>query len=246
MTNTYSVLNTIAAAGADLTLVGRKLNVAITPSTGSGVFPTIDYVFINDEVTIAANAEVLQVSTETFVAANSTTYKFAIAQLVGGELKFATITYTSGSSATAAEIRDALAAEVNAHTELGIVATVAGSVVTLTAVAGTPVFTVQAISNITHATTTPGEFAAGVGADLLADGIVGVLSGSNYSQYVFTYAAAAGVQMATETQNGGNVHTLYVDEGATNFAAFNTKMGEYMNAYVAGTTDANPEAVAVS
>lgn len=246
MTNTYSVLNTIAALGADITLVGRKLNVAITSATGSGTFPTIDYLFINDEVTTAAATEVLQVSTETFVAANSTTYKFVITQIVGGETKTASISYTSDTTATAAEIRTALVDAVNAHTELGVTATGAASVVTLTAVTGTPVFTVQAVSNITHATTVAGVFAQGQGADLLAAGIVGVNSGDAYRQYAFFYSTDAGVQMATATLNGGNIHTLYVNEGAANFAAFNTAMGERMNAFIPATTNADPEAVAVS
>ena len=246
MTNTYSVLNTIAAAGADITLVGRKLNVAITAATGSGQFPTMDYINIEEESTVAAAAEVLRAQDVSYTFANNTIYKFAITQVLNGINQTAFITYESDSNATDLEVATALVAQINAHTELGVSASGLASPITVTAVTGTPVFSIQGISNVTVAAASPvGTVAQGQGADLVAAGITGALAGSAYSQYVFTYGSNGGTQMGNATVNGGNIHTLYVDEGALNFADFNTAMGERLSAFIPLTTDADPAAVAV-
>jgi len=244
--NTYSVLNTIAALAADITLVGRKLNVAITSVTGTPTFPTLDYINIVDEKTQAAVTEVLQTETITYVAANATKYRFSITQMVDGVLQSAIITYDSDASGTDAEIGQAIVDQVNAHTELRVTASNPASPVLLTAQAGYPTFTVAGATNVTPLVTLAGVAAQGQGTTLAANGIVGAEAGQVYTKYEFSYNSDAGVQMQSSTLNGGNTHTLYVKEGAANFAAFNTRMGEVVNAFLAGTTDADPAAVAVN
>lgn len=154
-TNTNNaVLNTVAATAGDITLAARKLNVAITTSTGSGAFPTMDYRFIESIRIQPSLVETLKVSTITFTAASNTDYSFSVtqAQTATGSPVTVMARYTSDSSGTAAEIAAGLNANINANSgALGVTISGASTTLTLTAVAGTPLYTVTAIENTTYA-----------------------------------------------------------------------------------------------
>lgn len=139
---TTSVLNTIAASSADITLVARKLNVAITSITGSGQFPTLDYPNIISATVSPSITETLHVTRVGFTFANNTVYSFTINQVVDGQVISKFVTYTSDATATNTEISTALAASF-ANTALKVTVT-GGAVayVTVTALAGYPTFQV--------------------------------------------------------------------------------------------------------
>lgn len=140
---TTSFLNTIAASAADVTLVSRKLAVAITSTTGSGQFPTLSYPNIVGVSITPAITETLYVTRVGWTAASNTDYLFTINQMVDGQKLSKTALFTSDASGTDTEIGTALAA-CFANTALGVTVayTAANAYVTVTAVTGTPTFQV--------------------------------------------------------------------------------------------------------
>ncbi len=167
MQNSFSVLNTVAATAGDITDAGRKLNVAITTSTGTPAFPTMDYRYIESMTLIPAFLEQLQISWITFTAAANTDYSFTVTQATPIALTATTVPttlptfnasspvsvtsrYTSNAAGTDASIQAGLAAEINANSAaLGIVATTSTGKIILTAVTGSPTFGVAAGLNTT-------------------------------------------------------------------------------------------------
>lgn len=241
------VLNNPTGA-ADISLLDRKLSLT-SSAVLVGTFPALDYRYIDGADIITGVAETSQVTTVAFTAANNTTYRFAINQIVNGNPVTYIVRYVSDSTATAAEIASAFVAQINAQTgatSIQVTASGAGTPITLTADSGYPTFTVQAIENIgTITNTVAGVIAAGQGATLAAKGVAGATSGTTYTEYRFNYYVSAAPQMDTFTLQGNNTLHLYVNQGDAQFAAFNTRMTEALQAYVPTTTDADPEAVAV-
>jgi hypothetical protein len=143
MSTTTSFLNTIAASGADITLVSRKLGVAITSSTGSGLFPVLSYPNISNVTISPAITETLYVTRIGWTAASSTVFGFTINQMVNGQMLSKSSFYESDTSGTDTEIGTALAAGFS-NSALGVTVsyTPANAYVTVTAVTGTPTFQV--------------------------------------------------------------------------------------------------------
>lgn len=139
-----SILNSFTASGADITLVSRKLNVAITASTGTGSFPTLNYPNIVTAVVSPAVTETLYSTRVGWTSASSTVFGFTVNQMVNGLLLSKPAFYTSDSTATDTEIGTALAG-MFANTSLGVTVTyvAANAYVTVTAVTGTPTFTIS-------------------------------------------------------------------------------------------------------
>lgn len=88
------------------------------------------------------------------------------------------------------------------------------------------------------------QVARGQGADLIAAGVTTAVSGSRYSQVPFTYVNRVGALMGN-TESEVDTHTLYVLETATNYAAFSTRIGEVINAFVASGTTSDPKLIAL-
>jgi len=94
----------------------------------------------------------------------------------------------------------------------------------------------------------PAQASKGYSQDLLNAGITPslVTDGAYYSQTVFDYNALAISGAAANTVESRNTSTLYVNESATNFADFATRMNEILNAYPAGgSTYPDHEALAI-
>lgn len=168
--SSYSVLNTVAASHADVTLAARKLNVAITSTTGTPAFPTnMDFRFINLFVPQPALVEAVQVSAVSFTAAANTVYEFVVTQNTPISTTATSVPpvlttfntnspvsvlayYKSDATGADADIQAGLAANINANSAaLGVVATTSTGKVTLTGQTGTPLFSVTAIANCTVA-----------------------------------------------------------------------------------------------
>lgn len=78
---------------------------------------------------------------------------------------------------------------------------------------------------------------AGVSSSLIS-------SASTYSQLPITYVLPVNNLMGN-VRSEQDKHILYVLEGATNFAALNTRLFELYNAYVAGGTTTDPKTVSM-
>lgn len=90
------------------------------------------------------------------------------------------------------------------------------------------------------------QYARGTYTQLVQAGVAAsaISSTSTYSQLPITYVANVGSLMGNTTFEQDK-HTLYVLEGATNFAALNTRLIELYNAYVASGTTTDPETVSM-
>jgi len=138
-------------AGGSLTLTptsGDTAALALNP------LPSILRQNIRRITTTKSKTEIVQIGTISFTAANDTRYAFYIDQVINGVLNTQLVDYTSDSSGTAAEIASAISASVNAATSQGslqITPSGSSSPVTLTALAGSPLFTIRAVTGVTYA-----------------------------------------------------------------------------------------------
>lgn len=220
-----AVLNTVAATAGDITLAARKLNVAITSSTGSGAFPTMDYRYIENIRIQPSLVETLKVSTITFSAAANTDYAFSITQTDTATGVPVTVVsrYTSDSTGAAADIAIGLKSTITANADvLGVTISGASTTLTITAVTGTPLYTVTAIENTTYALSMAGvSIASCTGADPTV-----CTTGSNHGLVtgnVITITSADEAKLASGTYR--------VDyESATTFKLQNLVTGDYIAA----------------
>lgn len=155
---TTSLLNTITASGADLTLVARKLNVAIAAANGSGSFPTINYPDIISATVSPAITETVLVSRVGWTAADNTQFLFTVTQVIDGQVvKMTANLGDSGVGATNTTIGTALAACFNGTAlQVTCAYTPANAYVTITANAGYPIYqvTLGATGTMTYSTAT--------------------------------------------------------------------------------------------
>ena len=214
------VLNTIAAAAADLTVVG-------------GVIGIDDYSFPWKKMFSAEKqlsvAEVASTPTATVVGSVAgTEYFFYISQWIGGTLEQHRISVIAGATATATAAL--FVAQINAIASSGggsrlkaTAANVAG-VVTVTSTAGFPLMTLSNSSSTVVALVAVGGTAAvNSGANLLLEGIKDSfdgdlpLSGKVYTSYELTLMLPKGSGGFNE-QTSDQEHTLmlYLETTATN------------------------------
>lgn len=206
---TYSVLNTVAAASADLVIEGGVLRVA---GTVGNKFPRVDYLSIQKGGSkgVAYTPETLQIATITIAATNNTRYSFAFTQLINGTVKSQTFNYISDATGTAAEIGAAIKGWLESLFQVTV--SVTGSVSTVTAVTGSPIFVAVNVSNTVVLVTTPGVIAAYTGAQLVALGITDATVGQNYHYWNFTYVRT--LPSNNTIAKGEEIeHTLFILDG---------------------------------
>jgi hypothetical protein len=231
MENTNSLINTVAALGADITYSNGNLNIAVD----SGTFPQMFVPQVDSFTKITGVAETSQTSTVTYAVANSTTYELVITQSINAPNQAPatyTASYTSDANATDAEIATNLVNQINAQTgETGIKVTASGaaSPLTLTADAGFPFFTASAVSNVTIAAGVTGVAAKGIGADLVTAGVAGAVVGTTYTTYIFDFYSNQPAQMGAELNAGLNTMTLYVNQGDADFGLFDAQLRAIIN-----------------
>lgn len=154
---TTSFLNTIAATAGDISIVARNFNVAITSSTGTGQFPTLNYPNIISASVSPSITETLLVTRVGWTAASSTVFGFTINQMVDGQPLSKPAFYTSDASGTDTEIGTALAAYfTNTALKVAVTYTPGDAYVTVTALTGYPTFQVAlgATGTMTQSTST--------------------------------------------------------------------------------------------
>lgn len=151
---TNSVLNTIPLGAGDVSLLARNLNVT---SDGGTTFPTLKYPCINSAKAVPSLVEAVKKAKVSWSSANNTAYRFSLRQETKecyGTPLFTVINITSDATATDAEINAAIVTSVNAHSEFALTAVSTGvAEVTITAKGGVnaPLFSIQAIENVTVA-----------------------------------------------------------------------------------------------
>jgi len=247
--NTYSSLGTggtVQAVHADLVVANHILTL-----TGC---PPLDVRLIESMKVTASNAETAGVWTITPTNAASSNFEITITQFVFAYGTTETVTLSvntlaSGSSATT--ICDEWRAQLANYTNLSVTATGTATLV-LTTKANSPLMKVtqtstgSAIGTISIVNTTPGVVANGKYTQLVALGVPAsiLVSGQSYTAVQFTARVSQVNDPAGETPSQRIVHTCFINEGATNFAALNTYIGEVQLGYVAGGTTADPTFIA--
>lgn len=324
------ILNTIAAAHADLTLVNRIVHLANWDPAGNAwidmVYPDIE-VLPERPVILPSLHEIVEKQTFTFVAANDTDYSFVINQQQpdGSTIAFPIKVHSAVTGATAATIATQINYAISSKAGAGLEVTSSGggTVITIIANAGYPIFTISnavngtvasaaamttafasstdatptVVTSAAHGLTTgdtliftggtagsPINVAAGTarritvinantfsvagttatgtpdaaggtflrvaqasrgqGTDLTAAGILGAVAADSYSQctYRFNLPDTMSFDMSRKRTFS---QTLWVNEDATNFAAFNTYWDELNNGYNAGAVTTDPDTIGV-
>ena len=182
------VLNTIAAAAADLTVVGGVIGI------DDYSFPWKKMFSAEKQLSVAGTAGVIT-ATPGALAAN-TEYAFFLTQEVSGEVITERITWVSGSTApaTADIVCDGWRSVVLAHVNAGrfkITVPAAGAVTLILPASSVADYNLTSVSGPLGATaqTTSGVAPVNLGADLLAAGVVDSFdsdlpaSGTTYTLY---------------------------------------------------------------
>ena len=147
-----------ATSNANTVVAGGSLSLTATAGdTAALALPKLPSILRNQIrriTTIKSRTEIVQIGTITYTAANSTRYAFFVDQLVNGVVNTQLVDYTSDATGTDAEIAAAILANINSATSQGslqITATGSSSPVTLTALTGSPLFTIRPITGVTYA-----------------------------------------------------------------------------------------------
>lgn len=228
----YNVLSTLTTGGGDANIVGYDIVI-------TGAIP-IDYRgIVGTSGIVTTVAEARQVDIITPTAANSTLYVLQLNQTVsGGVVLNQQFVYTSDAGGTATEICDGFRTAINAS-NFEIVASGTTTLI-LTANAGYAKFTstssmsvgVLSIATGGSGGSTAGVYAVNTYASLTAAGVVGVSAGKTYTSLQYQWVDLVGT-VDKLTDSVVNQWTVYVDDSATNYAAFLVKLQSIVNAVAA-------------
>lgn len=219
-----SVLSTIQAAAADISLTNNVLSITGCPDMDIRQITSVP------SKAVAPVAETVGVQTITFTAVASTVYEFTVSQWVQSLNREVIVPfrYTSlASGDTATTIGDAFRSIIGLNDGGLSITASGGATLILTAGAGSPIFRIlENSANIAVANTTPGVVGIGtysyINNFLDSVGIVptGTLaSGHTYSTTTFVFNHQDGDSNKSITSSV-NQHTLYADVAASNYAAF--------------------------
>lgn len=245
--NSYSVLGNLVALSAT-----QSNNISVADHMLIiNTAPQMDFRKINSTNGgyLAAVAETRGVLTITPTAANSAFFGFRLEQDIPSQGTVTMIVgYTSlASGDTATTICNAFRRAIIANPQFNHLVTSGTATCILTAAAGYPAIRATALAaNTAVVVTTAYVLTRGTYNDLIRAGVAAadIASGATYSQIAFTFVDS----FAGDWQLSATVrtHTLYVQVGATNKAAFDTLMASTLNAFVPAGTTADPEALSVN
>lgn len=217
-----TTLSTVAALGADCSIVNRSIVV-------TGLQQAIPVRGLRPTSVIAPVTEVLQVTTGTPTAANSTLYTIVLTYTnkVTRIIEAKEFNFLSDASATATEICDGFRRQINALNAIIPVVASGTTTLVLTAQAGFSDF--QVLSNgvgvIAFATGTAGVTRVGYGEDIKASfPDAAVVNTSYYTQVIMDYEASGDSTQTMRSPNVVNRAAVFVLSGATNAA---TLVGTY-------------------
>ncbi len=246
---------TVTASAADITVANHILNIGATTLAPLPGRQTIDVRQIEKAALVTAVAETAAVWTITPTAAASQEFSILITQIINGTPKQLVATaYSLASGSTATTICDSLRAVINANTTMKITASGTTTLV-LTAQSTFPL--IASVSQVTLGSTpgvfasitntTPGVAAKGTYAALIAQGVSSdiIVAGQSYSNFRIEYLAASSNDPGGNVSQQRNTLNLYINAGATNYAALATRIGEIINAFASGGSVADPEFLAL-
>lgn len=248
MNRTYSVLSTIATSGQDISLVNGQLVLTGVPNNIR--FSKLQPVTGGLRATVA---EVKAVVTIGWTAGNATTYAFTLNQILANDNSISNkIRYVSDASGTDAEIGAGLKAIVDALPYETTSVTVSGATLVITALAGSPLMTGALLTNTTYTLTTAGVQAFNTYASLTAQslgtniGTTTLTSGKTYSSLQCNFSYVVPPSFDAVSKEITQQHTVYVQDDATNYAAYATRAAEVLGDLQYGATTADPEGIAVA
>lgn len=237
VTPDYLVYNNTVGA-ADATLLDQIVSFDVN---GVGPFVTLNYNLIQHVnsptlgfiAPVVATPAVWVINTGASVA--NTTYSVNILQIINGVVLERQISYTTPATLVGNDAAIGLAGIITKLLSVGtfeLTSAVAGAnIVTITATAANPAFTVSVGANVTVTNPTPAVPARGQGSDLL--GIVGlngapVLSGAQYSSITIDYQAdRIGLEGASRFQRKQLI--LLVNQADGDAAAFEGQVEGILN-----------------
>ena len=249
METSYSVLSTLATSGGNISLSAGMLNITGCPQ--NIVYKKIISANGGLKAATAATPGVITI-TQSPSGANSTVYKFTFQQDAGQGLVSRVVAITSDSSATNLEISTSLKNMFNSlnFQATAVVSTVAtaNDSITITAATDYEVITGSSIANgsCSYTLTTTGVYSQQTYARLSAAPylVTGLSSGKTYSALTLNY----GEQTVEANGIGESLirrHVLYVQDDASNYAAFAVRIGEVLNDWKYSTQTADPEAISL-
>ena len=241
VTNTYSVLDTIAGAG-DASLANHILTI-------TGMAP-IDFRKIESFSYTAYAAGTAGVWTMTPVTGTAGTCNLVITQYVRALGKVVTIPLmqTITATTTQTQICDGWKAQLAASTSLGYTFTAnatGAATLILTATGGNNFINVVSTGTVSGGAVngTPGVAQVGTGAGLVLQ-YPTVTTTNNYGQYEFVYSYLDLASEAGENALQVKKHVLLANAGSANFSTFNTQVQDLLAAKAPAAT--NPiEGIAV-
>jgi hypothetical protein len=218
MNTSISTLATVTALGADCVVVNETAYIkGLPPMIVGGIKPTS---------VVAPVTEVLQVTTGTPTAANSTLYAINLvySNRLTGVIESLSISYTSDATANATEICDFFRSAINSNSAILPISATGTATLILTAVAGVnsaqAQFTATSFGTgaITFVTGTPAVIGVGKGA-FINGGIapsVDVVESSYYYQVVMDSNNFQSIGSTMDASTLTNRNILYVLSTATN------------------------------
>jgi len=247
---------TVTAAHADITVNNHILTIGATTLAPLPGRQQIDVRMIEKAALVTAVAETSAVWTITPTAAASQEFSILITQIINGTARQMVATaYSLASGSTATTICNDLRAQINANTTMKITATGTTTLI-LTAQSTYPIIasvsqvslgsTPGVFASITN--TTPGVAARGTYAQLIAQGVDStiIVAGQSYTNFRLLYRAASVNDPAGNVSQMRIGLNLYINAGATNYAALATRLGEIIDGFGAAVTTADPEFLALA
>lgn len=189
----YLFLNSPAAA--DVTLVNRILTLGQNANAISMNVQKVESIRKVEGVAAVATTATVTITTPAGIA--GVDYSFQIIQQSGSEYRPVFVSYESVTGNNADAVAAALTSVVNAQIRAGNLglasASSTGAVITLTATTSNPIFLVEVLEAGAGMVVAPtlGNEAFGQGADLLAEGVIGIseqpVAGTSYDALFIPY-----------------------------------------------------------
>lgn len=246
-TANLAITSVIAPHGTAATAIAGTTTVTVTTLAAHGLV-------VGDQVTIAgvATMTINGGSSGTFyVATVPTSTTFTLASCIGSGTNTGTITINTVNTV----IVNTLAANglsVGDHVTIAGIATMTvNGAASFTGRVRTVVSTTQfyidqttnngSLNSGTITITTVAQTSAGLGTSLST--ISGIVGANSYTLFDFTFGEAANPEQGSIVRNLAEEHRLYVNEGASTYAAYYTRLIEKINGYQAFSTTFDPETV---
>jgi hypothetical protein len=251
LNKTYSSLGTagtVQAVAADAVVANHTLTI-----TGA---PVVDVRLVEHFTVTTAVSGVAPSCIITPTNAASTNFSVLVTQVVNGVTQSVVLNVTTvaaGSSATT--ICNAWRYAFNAVASKFNITASGTSTLVLTGISTLPSeFTVTQLypeptSGTITVAYTPGTVPVNTYAVISAQGVTTIpslLAGQVYTSVAMTYRSTSVAEAAGDVTESRSVHTVYINEDATNYAALAARLAEIASGFGDGVTTADPAFIAIA